>query len=70
LRRGVIRSIPSASSLSRLLAPTPDAPLHLALAGQSRLARLEAMIERMARPRKRRIIRDEHGRVSGAEDVI
>lgn len=37
---------------------------------EQRLDRLEAMIERLAQPRKRRIIRDEHGRVQGSEDVL
>jgi outer membrane biosynthesis protein TonB len=47
--------------------PTQQAPpAHSA--SDERLSRLEALVEKMSRPRKRRVLRDEHGRLAGVED--
>lgn len=38
-------------------------------ANEDRIARLEAMVEKLSKPRKRKIVRDDQGRVSHLEDV-
>ena len=52
-------------SLSPKKSPEPKpSPEH-----EQRLARLEDAIHHLSKPRKRKVTRDENGRVSGYEDV-